>query len=123
MQKSKGFSLIELLVAIAIIGILSSIVLVSLGGARARARLGRVQSQFSNLHNHLIMCINDEKPLTTGTPVGGTTPLCATVTEKFPVLPSNWTYNANGTASFSAKASEGDNWTVTCTETGCVTTP
>jgi len=58
-KKSSGFTLIEVLVVVALIGILAAVVLASLGESRELVNIRKAQADMRNIHTSMEVLFND----------------------------------------------------------------
>lgn len=107
----KGFTLIELLIVIAIIGILASIVLVSVTPARKRTNFASFKTSMQSVIAGALLCRDENKDVTAG--AAGAV-ICTGSESKYPSLPAGCTNSGD----FAVSAGNTDNWVITNT---CIT--
>jgi len=99
-RTQKGFTLIELLIVIAIIGILSSIVLVSLSSAREKAQIAAYKAQVHSFQSAAILACDSDA---NGTLAAGEVPVPASNSKMGSLTYSTSSCGVNGAGTFTIR--------------------
>jgi len=90
MKKQKGFTLVELLLVMAIIGILAGTILVSISGQREKARAGRTLESMNAILPYAVECYITETDMTSPAAASGGGILCGSIS--YPELGDGCSY-------------------------------
>lgn len=124
-----GFTLIELIVVVAMVAILSSVILIGLSRSRADAKIASAQSTMVSILPIANSCLDGTEvllPMDNAQTGGGE--ICEDIETNWPELTGGWEYDTNPTSntvshSFTYSASDGNGNSITCTAaSGCVVT-
>ncbi len=103
-NKKQGFTLLELLVVIAIIGIMASIILVSVAQSRTKARVAATKATLTGLRGAISMCCD----LSTNTLNTAAGDVCSAATGAILPTPSQLGLGTGGTVTYSGATAAGD---------------
>ena len=101
MKKNEiGFTLVEMLVVIAIIGILSSVAVVNLNSARNKSKMAAIKTQLNSVIPLVQLCYSFDKPLlydgefpcNDNNKIEYNEPVCDGVSDLWPLLEHDYEY-------------------------------
>lgn len=100
MKKEKGFTIIEILVIVAILSILITVILTFMGQARKNARINSAKTTLKSVVTTIVSCKDPSGSGMVNAPLpieDGTKQICNNIPNAFwPELPGGYTYEAVG---------------------------
>jgi prepilin-type N-terminal cleavage/methylation domain-containing protein len=121
----RGVTMIELLTAVAIIGIISGIVLVNFGSVREKSRIESAQTLLDTTRAAAMGCVYRRSNLNTPS---NASMVCPESDIRWPTLPGGWVYGGGTCPTFDGSVTNDDTFTycargdgvvITCTSASC----
>ncbi len=122
----KAFTLIEMLVVVAIIGILASVIIPSLSASQQKARISAAQAVMNDTLLRATMCLTGGQQSTLILFTAGTKICTVGRDVVLPKLPADWAFSKVEVTTGAIKliaASPSDGMTITCTSKECTLAP